>query len=164
MLRSTAAFRARRAGDSVTAGDRVNYSTVVPGDDQADPVVSLADDRRDGVRRYTAAHQLYHFPLAVIVGLSEQEQLAAAQRAARVYLWRAAIGSGLLMLLTTVLGRLSAQLARARERESEAKVQHAQRVEYLAYHDGLTALPNRELVCLATRFARCTADIAVNRS
>jgi diguanylate cyclase (GGDEF)-like protein len=97
------------------------------------------------VRRYTAAHHLYQFPLAVIVGLSEQEQLAAAQRAARVYLWRAAIGSGLLVLLTTVFGRLSVELARARERESEAKVQHAQRVEYLAYHDGLTALPNRSL-------------------
>jgi hypothetical protein len=145
LLGTDGVFRARRTGESVTAGDRVNYSTVVPGGDEADPAVSLADDRRDGVRRYTAAHQLYQFPLAVIVGLSEQEQLAAAQRAARVYLWRAAIGSGLLVLLTTALGRLSVQLARARERESEAKVQHAQRVEYLAYHDGLTALPNRSL-------------------
>jgi diguanylate cyclase (GGDEF)-like protein len=145
LLGTDGVFRARRAGESVTAGDRVNYSTVVPGGDEADPAVSLADDRLDGVRRYTAAHQLYQFPLAVIVGLSEQEQLAAAQRAARVYLWRAAIGSGLLVLLTTVLGRLSVELARARERESEAKVQHARRVEYLAYHDGLTALPNRSL-------------------
>jgi diguanylate cyclase (GGDEF)-like protein len=46
---------------------------------------------------------------------------------------------------TTLLGRLSWQLVRSRERESEATVSHAQRVEYLAYHDGLTALPNRSL-------------------
>jgi diguanylate cyclase (GGDEF)-like protein len=145
LLGTDGVFRARRTGETLTAGGRVNYANVVPGGDQADPAMSLADDRWDGVRRYTAAQQLYQFPLAVIVGLSEQEQLAAAQRDARIYLRRTAIGSGLLVLLTTVLGRLNGQLARARERESEAKVQHARRVEYLAYHDSLTALPNRSL-------------------
>ena len=48
-------------------------------------------------------------------------------------------------MLTTLLGRLSAQLARSRVRESDAKLKHAQRIEYLAYHDSLTALPNRSL-------------------
>ena len=53
---------------------------------------SRYDNRWDGVRRYTGAQQLYEFPLAVIVGLSEEEQLAATERNARVYLWRAAFG------------------------------------------------------------------------
>jgi diguanylate cyclase (GGDEF)-like protein len=145
LLGTDGAFRARRSGDTLMAGDTVNYATVVAGADRADPTVSLSDNSWDGVRRYTGAKQLYEFPLAVLVGLSEDERLAAAHRSAHIYLWRAAIGSGLLVLLTSVLGRLSWQLARSRARESEAKVRHAQRVEYLAYHDGLTALPNRSL-------------------
>jgi diguanylate cyclase (GGDEF)-like protein len=58
---------------------------------------------------------------------------------------RAGIGSILVVLLTTILGRMSWQLARARVRENQAHLTHARRVEYLAYHDGLTALPNRGL-------------------
>jgi len=117
----------------------------VPDAGHADPTVSLTASSWDGIRRYTGSQQLFEFPLAVIVGLSEDEQLAAARSNAHVYLWRAAISSILLVLLTTLLGRMSWQLARARERESDAKLQYAQRVEYLAYHDGLTALPNRSL-------------------
>jgi diguanylate cyclase (GGDEF)-like protein len=97
------------------------------------------------VRRFTGAQQLYDFPLAVIAGLSETEQLSSARHNAQVYRWRAALGSALLVLLTALLGRMSWQLARSRAREAEAKLTHARRVEYLAYHDGLTALPNRSL-------------------
>jgi diguanylate cyclase (GGDEF)-like protein len=145
LLGTDGVFRARRTGESVTAGERIDYASVVPGGDQEDPTVLLAADRSDGIRRFTGAQQLYEFPLAVIAGLSEDEHLAAVHRNAQVYLWRAGIGSGLLILLTMILGRMSWQLARARVRENEAKLTHALRVEYLAYHDGLTALPNRSL-------------------
>jgi GGDEF domain-containing protein len=40
---------------------------------------------------------------------------------------------------------MSWQLARIREREAGAKITHAEQVEYLAYHDDLTGLPNRSL-------------------
>jgi diguanylate cyclase (GGDEF)-like protein len=145
LLGTDGVFRVRRTGDSLSAGDAVNYAVTVPGADQGDPTVSLTSNSWDGIRRYTGTQQLFEFPLAVIVGLSEDEQLAAAHRNAHTYLWRATIGSGLLVLLTSLLGRMSWQLARSRERESDAKLQHALRVEYLAYHDGLTALPNRSL-------------------
>ncbi len=145
LLGTDGVFRVRRTGDALTAGDVVDYASTVPGADQGDPMVTLKNDTWDGIRRYTGTQQLFAFPLAVIVGLSEDEQLAPVHRSTVTYLWRAAIGSTLLALLTTLLGRLSGQLARARARASEATLQHAQRVEYLAYHDGLTALPNRSL-------------------
>jgi diguanylate cyclase (GGDEF)-like protein len=145
LLGTDGVFRARRTGDALSAGDVVNYANTVPGSDRADATVSLTSNSWDGRRRYTSTQQLFDFPLAVIVGLSEEEQLAAAHRNARTFLWRAAIGSVLLVLLSTLLGRMNWQLARARERESDAKLKHAQRIEYLAYHDGLTALPNRSL-------------------
>ena len=139
LLGTDGVFRVRRTGESVTAGERIDYASAVPGAAQDDPVVSLSVDSWDGVRRFTGAHQLYEFPLAVIGGLSETEQLAGARHHALVYLWRATIGSALLVLLSALLGRMSWQLARSRARETEAKLKHAQRVEYLAYYDGLTA-------------------------
>jgi diguanylate cyclase (GGDEF)-like protein len=145
LLGTDGIFRARRSGDTLVAGDSVDYQRLVPPTDQLEVTALLATNPWDNVRRYTSAQQLYDFPVAVTVGLSADEQLATVQRNQRVYLERAAIASGLLVLFATLLGRLSWQLARGRERENEARLNYAQRIEYLAYHDGLTALPNRSL-------------------
>jgi two-component system, NtrC family, sensor kinase len=77
LLGTDGVFRVRRTGDTVTAGEATDYASAVPGADQRDPTVSLVDNGGDGIRRYTGAQQLYAFPLAVIAGLSEDEQLAA---------------------------------------------------------------------------------------
>jgi diguanylate cyclase (GGDEF)-like protein len=145
LLGTDGVFRARRSGETVSAGDRVEYAAVVPAADPAGSNATLSTDAWDGVRRYSSARELYDFPLAVIVGLAADEQLAAARRDMHASLWRAAAGSVLLLLFVVMLGRMSRQLALGRERAVEAQIAHSARVEYLAYHDGLTTLPNRSL-------------------
>jgi len=137
--------RARRTGDRFTAGAVVDYASLMAGADRGEPNVSLSESREDGIWRYTATHQMLDFPLAIVAGLSAEEQSAVAQRNVRLLVWRAAVGTVLLIILSAALARMRRQLARGRERESKAKMQYALRVEYLAYHDDLTSLPNRSL-------------------
>jgi diguanylate cyclase (GGDEF)-like protein len=118
---------------------------VVPTPDAPASKARLLTSSWDGLQRYTSAIQLYDFPLAVIVGLSADERLEATRRDTRIYLWRAAAASLLLVIVVAMLSRLSRQLALSRLRAVEEQIAHAQRVEYLAYHDGLTRLPNRSL-------------------
>ncbi|WP_434702314.1 histidine kinase [Pseudomonas sp. Z1-12] len=123
LLGTDGVFRVRRTGETVSAGDAVNYTAVVPDTENTEAKLSI--NGWDGVRRYTSARQLYDFPLAVIVGLSEEEQLAAVNQQARTYLWRAAGGSLVLVLLVGLLARMSWQLAQSRLRAAEAQVQLA---------------------------------------
>jgi diguanylate cyclase (GGDEF)-like protein len=145
VLGTDGVFRARRSGETVSAGDMVNYAATVPATDEPRSEAALTTNAWDGVRRYTSARQLYDFPLAVIVGLSADEQLEATRRNMRAYLWGASGSSVLLILILAVLGRMSRQLALSRLHAIEEQIAHAARVEYLAYHDGLTTLPNRSL-------------------
>ena len=138
-------FRVRRTGDSLFSGDTIDYASAVAGADEEDSDAAVRTNSWDGVRRWTNVRELYGFPLAVLVGLSVDEQMARANRQSRAYLGWAALGSVLVVLLTGLLGRMSWQLVRGRLRESETKLEHAERVEYLAYHDGLTGLPNRSM-------------------
>jgi diguanylate cyclase (GGDEF)-like protein len=138
-------LRVRRSGDSMFSGDAINYASLVPGanEPETEPTVSLSS--WDGVWRWNSAREIYGFPLAIIVGLSQADQFAAVQRASTRYVLGAAGASVGIVLLMSLLGRMSWQLAKSRTRESESKLVHAQRIEYLAYHDGLTGLPNRSM-------------------
>ncbi len=139
-------FLVRRSGETVTANDRSQYT--LPLQHVTNQVISEATPQInawDGVRRYTSVHQVYGFPLSVVVGLSADEQLAEIQRNKHHYLLLAVAASLLSILVIAVMGRMSRQLELSRQRAVEEHIAHAARVEYLAYHDSLTTLPNRSL-------------------
>jgi len=145
VLGTDGVFRARRTGDAVSYGDTVDYAAVVVENAEHDAGAEVSINEWDGVPRYTIARELYGFPLAVIVALSEQEQLAAADALLSGHFWRAGIASALAILVLALLGRLNWQLQQSRLRAMEEQVAHAKQVEHLAYHDSLTGLPNRSL-------------------
>jgi diguanylate cyclase (GGDEF)-like protein len=140
-------FRVRRSGEQVTFGDSVDYRSVVSSDQEfGETEAELSVNSWDNVQRYTSARELFDFALAVVVGLSEAEQLAPAEQRVASYRLRAAGRSILLVLVLGVLARMSWKLEDLRKREREYRVAHASRVEHLAYHDGLTGLPNRSFM------------------
>ena len=144
LVGSDGVFRVRRTGDFTTAEGKIDYEAVVPDADDMD-TSQVVVNTLDGVKRYVSARPLFDLPLAVVVGLSQEEQLAAANRNIETYVWRAAGGSLLLLFVILQLYRLSRELAQSRQRAVEEQMAHAQQVEYLAFHDGLTGLPNRSL-------------------
>lgn len=134
-------FLVWRSGETVTANDRTQYK--LPLQHVTNPEISEVTPQInawDGVRRYTSVRKVYGFPLAVVVGLSSDEQLAPALRNQQLYLWRAAAGSLVMMLIIALMGRMSYQLEINRRRAVEAHI-----LKYFAYHDSLTTLPNRNL-------------------
>jgi len=143
MLGADGVFRARRIGDTVSAGDHVDYAKLVPRGDGADPTVELEASPWDGIRRFTASRELFNQSLAVVVGLSEDEQLAPARARCRSYLWIAAVVSALIAAAMGAMGYLSWRLALDRRRAASKRASDAERIEFLAYHDPLTRLPNR---------------------
>jgi diguanylate cyclase (GGDEF)-like protein len=138
-------FRVRRSGESMFSGDAIDVSSLLPKPDEAEAEPPVSRSSWDGMQRWISAREIYGFPLAIVVGLSQDEQLAAVKRDSIGYIWRAAAGSLAIVLLTALLGRMSWQLAQSRLRESVSELEHARRVQYLAYHDGLTGLPNRSM-------------------
>jgi diguanylate cyclase (GGDEF)-like protein len=135
-------FRVRRTGEKVSYGEAADQMITLPIGATA-PV--LSPEGPQGVGRWVRTRALYGFPVVAVVGLGVDEQLAGAVSDIRRYLWGAAWASVLIVVLSALLGRLSWQLMQSRLREREASLANAERAEYLAYHDGLTGLPNRSM-------------------
>jgi diguanylate cyclase (GGDEF)-like protein len=145
LLGSDGIFRVRRTGDSVTFGEAANYAALVGAPEAGNAGTEISSDSGDTVRRWVRARELYGFPVAAVVGLAVDEQLAGAQRDKIQFLTWAALASVLVVALCAFMGRLSWQLAQIRLHERQTSLDHAKRIEYLAYHDALTGLPNRSM-------------------
>lgn len=145
LLGTDGVFRVLRTGDAIATGGVVDYSTLVrESDEDTDEIPSsVIVNSWDGVKRFTSARKLFEFPVAVVLGLSLEEQMRPVAAQHRIYIIRAAAVSVSLIVVMTLLARLSIQLQRSRQEAMEEQIKHAERVEYLAYHDGLTGLPNR---------------------
>jgi len=106
--------RVRRTGNAVFSGYAIDYHPALQNlhGSRAD---AASINSWDGVRRWSSAHELYGYPLAVLVGLSVDEQMAPAHRQTRVYLAWAALSSALVAVLTSLLGRMSWYLEQSRE-------------------------------------------------
>jgi diguanylate cyclase (GGDEF)-like protein len=138
-------YRVRRVGERVSYGEAADHAVVIAASQASAVEPVMSSGGADGVRRWVRTRELYGFPVVAVVGLGVDEQLAGAARDTRSYVWRAASASVLIVVLSALLGRLSWQLAQSRLREREASLANAERAEYLAYHDGLTGLPNRSM-------------------
>jgi diguanylate cyclase (GGDEF)-like protein len=145
LLGTDGVLRVIRTGEMISAGISTDYNalinTATVNDERATEMLTPWNNSPG----YTVIRELYEFPLAIIIALSKTEQLVPAEQTARNYLWRAALGSLLMVIVVGLLGRFSWQLQSARTRAMKERIAHAQRVEYLAYHDNLTTLPNRAL-------------------
>lgn len=109
-------FLAKRTGDKTVFGEAVDYATTAPYAESDEGVVTKAVvNTWDGVRRYTSARKLYNFPLTVIVGLSEQEQLTAYHQKTNLYLAWAVAGSLVLLFFAAVVGTMGWRLEKSRQ-------------------------------------------------
>jgi diguanylate cyclase (GGDEF)-like protein/PAS domain S-box-containing protein len=118
LVGSDGVVRALRIGDDVTWGQRLALDGL---GDAAAPHVT----QPDGVARYASVRPLHGFPLSAVVGLAENEQMAAFRQHRRTYLMAALGGSSLLVALVGMISAWSWQLTKARRRERRAQATYA---------------------------------------
>jgi diguanylate cyclase (GGDEF)-like protein len=116
LLGTDGVFRVKRSGDNTTSGDKVDAVLAARLVDASGSVSTVLASPWDGVRRYSNARRLHGFPLIAVAGLSEEEQFEGFYRRRSAYLWEAALGSIVLLVIVILLGRVSWQLARNRRR------------------------------------------------
>lgn len=137
-------YRAKRQGANVTTGEPVAIAKMLRDSVSAEPTSGVRkDSSRDGVTRYVAARPLFGFPLAVVIGLPEDEFLSTVRAESSRKRVLAGLAVALVAAFTFILSVLTRSLLVMSERQRQASEKHAMQVEFVAYHDSLTGLPNR---------------------
>ncbi|WP_346797121.1 EAL domain-containing protein [Halomonas sp. Bachu 37] len=143
LLGADGTFLVRRTGDTIRTGGQVDRAVLLDDNSALDGPARVSVNEWDGVHRYTVARPLFEFPVTIVLGLSLTEQMAAAETLQRSYYWRATLISIIALSVLALLGRLSWKLRKTQAKVLNERLRHAQRAEYLAFHDNLTGLPNR---------------------
>ena len=112
IIGSDGMFRIRRTGDKLYFDGSVTGDEIAAASGGGKAV--LEENSWDGTLRYTSARELFVYPLTLVVGLAEAEQMAVASDNARTYVWRALAVSLTLGGVLGVLGFLSWQLSLTR--------------------------------------------------
>ncbi|WP_206956174.1 bifunctional diguanylate cyclase/phosphodiesterase [Trinickia acidisoli] len=112
LLGTDGSMRVQQTGEDVSWGAAVPRE-FASADTAEAPVVRPWDH---GVERFTTVRVLHAFPLAVIVGLSRDEQLVRYWHHRVVYISETAAGSVLLVILTIILSLKSLELSKSRVR------------------------------------------------
>ena len=111
--------RALRVGDRLSWGQQLGFGGLAG--DALDPHFTAPD----GVPRYASVRRVQGFPLSVVVGLAESEQMAQYQQHRGHYLVAAFAGSALLLAVVGMISAWSWQLTKARRRERRAQETYA---------------------------------------
>jgi len=111
--------RAMRVGDKQSFGQRLDLDAL--REHHGVPLTSSWD----GGKRYTEVRQLGRLRLSAMVGLSEQEQMAAFAAQRRQLLWEAGVASAVLILLAALVWGCVWQGAKARRRVRRAQETYA---------------------------------------
>jgi diguanylate cyclase (GGDEF)-like protein/PAS domain S-box-containing protein len=117
LIQEDGRFFVKRSGDQSSSGETVapaQMTELAHAELNGESVLLV--NTWDNIKRYTNMRRLYGFPLSIIVGLSQDEQLEGFRQQRRTYLWAAAAASLLLAAITALLTGLSWQLARNRMR------------------------------------------------
>ncbi|WP_374358063.1 EAL domain-containing protein, partial [Chitinimonas sp.] len=108
-------FRVRRSGDVVSIGEPVDYRQISGLQSGQYAAGSLMVSPWDRQGRYTTVRPLHGNPLAILVGLSEAEQLGALAPLRRSYLWQASVASLLWLAALVTLAALGRSELRRRQ-------------------------------------------------
>jgi len=121
---------ARRAGDASTFGADMRESNLFRGASRRPSGTFLSSGRHDGHLRLLSYRRMKFYPLIVMLGVPQDEILAAAHERRRLYYLLAALASNLVVLVALGFHRSIARhrrdfealtLAQARLRESDAR-------------------------------------------
>jgi signal transduction histidine kinase len=115
LIGSDRVSQVRRTGEAMFSGERIDYAAAVQDSDGTDTEAAVSISPWDGTRRWMSARELYGFPLAVLVGLSVDEQMAPAHTQTRAYLEWAALASTIALAIAAITGRMSWHLEQRRE-------------------------------------------------